>query len=172
MPIVYKPGLALSEIAKLKLELNNALPDEHGDFLQKMNGFFLTAPDYVQIPLSSIDEGSISFDRMFGWLPDDECNDVVAFNNEFIEELDFLEEAIAIGEDGGGNPYVIVNESNRGGVYYWDRTHLHDGESISNVDIPEQNDCGNLYLVSSNFDEFYKMILQLLGGDPNLIAEL
>lgn len=169
MPIVYKRGLTASDIAQVELELGKSLPVEYRIFLQEMNGFFIAAPDYVEIPLSSVAEGLISFDRLFGWLPEEECNDVVAFNQEFIEELAFLNNAIAIGEDGGGNPYVIVSEPKRTGIYYWDRTHLHEDESTKNADIPERNDCGSLFFIASSLGEFYRLISHQLGGDPVIL---
>lgn len=171
MPIVYKKGLTANEVARVKLELNTSFPAEYCDFLQKMNGLFIAAPDYVEIPLSSVEGGFISFDRIFGWHPQDECNDVVAFNKEFIEELAFLSNVIAIGDDGGGNPYVIVSESERDGVYYWDRTHLHEEGSIKKADILERDDSGSLYFISSTLGEFYKLISNQLGGDPVLVEE-
>lgn len=170
MPIVCKRGLTASDIAQVELELGKSLPVEYRIFLQKMNGFFIAAPDYVEIHLSSVEEGFISFDRLFGWLPEEECNNVVAFNKEFIEELAFLNSAIAIGEDGGGNPYVIVSDSDsdsdRNGVYYWDRTHLHEGESTKNADFPERNDSGSLFFITSSLGEFYRLISHQLGGYP------
>lgn len=171
MPIVYKKGLTASEVARVELELNMPLPSEYSDFLQRMNGLFIAAPDYVEIPLNSVEGGLISFDRLFGWHPQEECNDVVAFNKEFIEELAFLNKVIAIGEDGGGNPYVIVSESERDGVYYWDRTHLHQEGSIKKADILERDDSGSLYFISSNLGDFYTLICNQLGGHPVLVEE-
>jgi hypothetical protein len=134
-----------------------------------MNGFYLTAPDYAQIPLSAVDEGVISFDRFFGLLPEEDGNDLIYFNKEFIEELDFFDEAVAIGEDGGGNPYVMIGKLGGKGVYYWDRTHLHESDLKNNFDIPGQNDCGNLFFVSGSFVEFYDLIIECLGGAPVFI---
>jgi hypothetical protein len=171
MPIVYKRGLTASDIAQVELELGKSLPVEYRIFLQEMNGFFIAAPDYVKIPLSSVEEGLISFDRLFGWLPEEECNDMVAFNQEFIEELAFLNNAIAIGEDGGGNPYVIVSEPKRTGIYYWDRTHSHEDNSIRDTDIPERNDSGSLYFISPSLGEFYKLISNQTGGNPVAIED-
>lgn len=171
MPIVFKKGLTESELARVESELNILLPAGYRDFLERMNGLFIVAPDYVEIPLSSVEDGFISFDRIFGWHPQEECNDVVAFNKEFIDELAFLGDVIAIGEDGGGNPYVIVSQSKRDGVYYWDRTHLHDEDSLKTADILEKDDSGSLYFVSSSLGEFYKLITIQLGGHPVLVED-
>ncbi|WP_237150642.1 MULTISPECIES: SMI1/KNR4 family protein [unclassified Pseudomonas] len=96
---------------------------------------------------------------------------MVFFNNEFIDELDFLKEAVAIGEDGGGNPYVMIGKRGEQGVYYWDRAHLHQSDSKNNFDIPEQNDCGDLFFVSGSFDEFYDLVVGCVSGVPSFIEE-
>ena len=130
MPIVYKSGLKDSEVNALESALNVVLPGSYRQFLGRMNGCYLTEPDCGQLPLPAIDDGVISFDRLFGVVPHEECNDLVSFNNEFIDELSFIGDVLAIGEDGGGNPYVLVCESGRDGIYCWDRTHLHESDSI------------------------------------------
>lgn len=173
MPIIYKKGLQKTDLDRIESSINRVLPSDYKTFLNNMNGFYLTAPDYVQIPLTAVDDGAVSFDRLFGLIPIEECNDIIEFNNEFSSELDFLNDVIIIGEDGGGNPYVIVgkNEKSREGIYYWDRTHLHESDIKKDCDIAEVNDCGNLFFIASSFDEFYKLILQHLGGSPEFIAE-
>lgn len=170
MPLVYKRGLSNTEIDRVELEIGRSLPYDFKKLLSGMNGFYLTSPDYSQVPLASVEGGVVSFDRIFGLLPDEECNDLIAFNNEFIDELGFLGEAVAIGEDGGGNPYVLLGEE-REGLYYWDRTHLHDFSANGKLDIPEQNDCGNLFYLAPNFQAFYDMILKSLGGAVQSIEE-
>jgi hypothetical protein len=172
MPIVYKSGLKSLDVDYIEAEISRALPVGYREFLCKMNGFYMTAPDYAQIPLNAVDEGVISFDRFFGLLPEEECNDVISFNKEFIEELNFLDEAVAIGEDGGGNPYVMVGHRGEKGVYYWDRTHLHESDLKNDFDIPEQNDCGNLFFVSEGFVEFYNLIIKSVGGVPSFIEDI
>ncbi|CAI8880281.1 SMI1/KNR4 family protein [Pseudomonas sp. IT-P74] len=172
MPVVYKSGLKSADVDYIEVEISRRFSVGYRDFLCKMNGFYLTAPDYAQIPLSSVDEGVISFDRLFGLLPEEDCNDVICFNREFIDELDFLDEAVAIGEDGGGNPFVMVGKLGEKGVYYWDRTHLHESDLKNYFDIPEQNDCGNLFFVSGSFVEFYDLIIKCVGGAPVFIEDI
>lgn len=169
MPLVHKPGLNAADIDYIEVEINRAFSAGYRKFLSGMNGFYVTAPDYVQIPLSAVDEGAISFDRFFGLLPEEECNDVLSFNKEFIGELDFLEEAVAIGEDGGGNPYVMIGKQGEQGIYYWDRTHLHQSDSKNNFDIPEQNDYGDLFFISGSFDEFYDLVVWCVSGIPKFV---
>lgn len=96
---------------------------------------------------------------------------MVAFNNEFIEELAFLNNVIAIGEDGGGNPYVIASDSEKDSVYYWDRTYLHEDNSVRDADIPEIDDSGSLFFISSSLGEFYKLISNQLGEDSVVVEE-
>jgi len=172
MPIVYRAGLSDSEINTVEFSLNTTLPDSYRKLLKQMNGFYLSEPDCGQLQLPAIDDGVISFDRLFGVIPDEECNDLVSFNSEFIDELSFIDGVVAIGEDGGGNPYVLIIEEGREGVYYWDRTHLHEGDSINNYDIAEQNECGHLYFVVKTVDELYAALMSSLGGSASMIEEV
>lgn len=89
---------------------------------------------------------------------------MLLYNEEFVGEIAFLENAVVIGEDGGGNPYVLTTAPGKEGVYYWDRTHLHEGDPINNFDIAEGAGCGNLFLVVGSFEEFYDLIVKSLGG--------
>ncbi len=51
MPLVYKRGLINAEIDRVELEIGRSLPYVFKKFLSGMNGFYLTSPDYSQIPL-------------------------------------------------------------------------------------------------------------------------
>ncbi|MBK5517993.1 SMI1/KNR4 family protein [Pseudomonas sp. TH10] len=172
MPIVYKAGLNSVEVAFVEKEVVRTFSPEYRAFLMKMNGFYLAAPDFAQIPLAAVDDGYVVFDRFFGWLPEEECNDLICFNKEFVGELDFLEEAVAIGEDGGGNPYVLIGKVGCQSVYYWDRTHLHEFDSKNQFDIPEQNDSGNLFYISGSFSEFFDLIVSSVGGTSKFLKEI
>jgi len=171
MPIVYKAGLTDAEINSLEAAVNVALPGTYRNVLARMNGFYLTDPDFGQLPLKSVQDGEVSFDRLFGVIPEEECNDLISFNSEFISELAFIGGVFAIGEDGGGNPYVLVTEPGREGVYYWDRTHLHESDPINKYDIAEQDECGHLYKVAAGADEFYSLILASLSDDVEMVEE-
>lgn len=171
MPIVYKYGLQDSEVNALESALNVVLPNSYRQFLGRMNGCYMTEPDYGQLPMPAIDDGIISFDRLFGILPDEECNDLISFNNEFIDELRFIGSVLAIGEDGGGNPYVLICEAGREGIYYWDRTHLHEADSANKFDVAEQSDCGHLYFIAESIDVFFDILVAALGEKVVLIQE-
>jgi len=171
MPIVYKAGLTDAEMNSLEAAVNVTLPGAYRNILARMNGFYLTDPDFGQLPLKSVQDGEVSFDRLFGVIPEEECNDIISFNQEFISELAFVNGVLAIGEDGGGNPYVIVTEPGREGVYNWDRTHLHESDSINKYDIAEQGDSGHLYKVAEGVDDFYSLILASLPDDVEMMEE-
>ena len=109
MPIVYKAGLTDAEINSLEAAVNVTLPSAYRNILARMNGFYLTDPDFGQLPLKSVQDGEVSFDRLFGVIPGEECNDIISFNQEFISELAFVNGVLAIGEDGGGNPLSLIH---------------------------------------------------------------
>lgn len=66
---------------------------------------------------------------------------------------------------------MIVTELGREGVYYWDRTHLHESDSINKYDIAEQGDSGHLYKIAEGFDDFYSLILASLSDDVEMMEE-
>ncbi|MCF8985800.1 SMI1/KNR4 family protein [Pseudomonas syringae] len=173
MPVIHRKGLQQADLELLASEIDRVLPADYKEFLMSMNGFYIGAPDYVVLPLPAADGVIISVDRFFGRLPDEACNDIVAFNQEFSGELDFLPQAIIIGEDGGGNPYVILQGSEEvvAGVYYWDRTHLHASDKLKSPCIAEMNECGNLFFMASEFFQFYDKIISVLKGAPQFIEE-
>ncbi|MFJ4068936.1 SMI1/KNR4 family protein [Pseudomonas sp. NPDC089996] len=171
MPIAYKSGLSDVEISSLEAAVNFTLPDAYKKLMARMNGFYLTDPDYGQLPLVSIEDGEVSFDRLFGVNSEEECNDLISFNEEFISELDFIKGVLAIGGDGGGNPYVLVAEAGREGVYYWDRTHLHESDKINAYDIAGRDDCGHLYKIANGIDDFYSSILASLPAGVEFLKE-
>jgi cell wall assembly regulator SMI1 len=171
MPFLYKPGLSDTDIQGLEQRLQKKLPSDYKDFLKKRNGFYATAPDYVSLALDKVDEGSIAFDRLFGLIPDEESNDLLAFNEEFIDELSFLDNSIAIGEDGGGNPFVWIAEAGKEGLYYWDRTHLHESDDKNDFDIAERDGCGNLFFLAPDFTSFFDLILSTFINPPDFVEE-
>lgn len=168
MSIFYKEGLSLSKVSEVEEKVGRKMPEDYKDFLGRMNGFYLTSPHFTEIKLNAVPDGVIAFDRFFGFLPAEESNDIVSFNHEFINELDYLPNAIAIGEDGGGNPYVILN---KGRVYYWDRTHLHEGDTLRDCDIAEQNGSGNLYFIAKNFEGFLEIIIKSFEVSADFVKE-
>ncbi|MFR0674233.1 SMI1/KNR4 family protein [Enterobacterales bacterium AW_CKDN230030176-1A_HGKHYDSX7] len=172
MPIVYRPGLTCSEVNAIESTCEVVLPEPYRRLLMRMNGFHIAAPDHVQLRLSAVEAGEISFDRLFGVRAAARCNDLISFNKEFIDELDFIEGAFAIGEDGGGNPFVWIADPQARGVYYWDRTHLHAFDDPNEFDIAEQEESGPLYKVADDVDAFYKLILSALGARVDFIEDV
>lgn len=165
MPIIYRAGLSNYEISYAESVLNTTFPADYRAFLSERNGFYIDSPDYSEIKLTSIEDGLICFDRLFGIREQEQSNDLVAFNTEFISELNFMRNPLAIGEDGGGNPFVI----NPAGVFYWDRTHLHQVKQFGENDIRERDGCGNLFYLSSSFGDFYNIVMDSLGEKPEFV---
>jgi len=69
-----------------------------------------------------------------------------------------LNQDAAIGDDPGGNYFVLVCNKSQKGIYYWDRTHLHIEDEIQDFSIPEVNDSGNLYKIHNEFSEFLTIL--------------
>ncbi|WP_413796606.1 SMI1/KNR4 family protein [Kosakonia cowanii] len=160
MPLSYGKPAAKNAILPLLKTINFSAPEEYLDFLQKKNGLVVKSPDYCNLPYPGVDQGEVAFSALFGINTCNKYYDLKYNNDEFLEELDFLSDALLIGDDPGGNYFVLMNGAGREGVYYWDRTHLHAEDDIQQFDIAEQQEGGNLYKVAADFTTFYQMVLQ------------
>lgn len=85
--------------------------------------------------------------------------DVIYNNDELLSELDFIDSKLIIGDDPGGNYYLMLNGERQQGIFYWDRTHLHAEDILQQFEIPEQNECGNLYRLNDTFTQFYQSVI-------------
>lgn len=160
MPLSYGKPAAKNAILPLLKTINFSAPEEYLDFLQKKNGLVVKSPDYCNLPYPGVDQGEVAFSALFGINTCNKYYDLKYNNDEFLEELGFLSDALLIGDDPGGNYFVLMNGAGREGVYYWDRTHLHAEDDIQQFDIAEQQEGGNLYKVAADFTTFYQMVLQ------------
>ena len=160
MPLSYGKPAAKNAILPLLTTFNFSAPEDYLDFLQQKNGLVVKSPDYFNLPYHGVDRGEVAFSALFGIDTRNKYYDLKYNNDEFLEELDYLSDALLIGDDPGGNYFVLMNGAGREGVYYWDRTHLHCEDDIQQFDIAEQQECGNLYKVAPDFTIFYQMILQ------------
>ncbi|QNR67212.1 hypothetical protein IAQ67_26225 [Paenibacillus peoriae] len=70
-----------------------------------------------------------------------------------------------IGADAGDNFYVLICNEYTPYVYYWDRTHLHAYDDKLNHDIAEQDECGHLYLVATDFTTFFNQVIEQLNEE-------
>ncbi|WP_217276986.1 SMI1/KNR4 family protein [Photorhabdus heterorhabditis] len=131
---VYGDGLSNKEIAEIENKYSISFPKGYVDFINKYNGLVVREPDACDIPYDNIDNGFISFDALFA----------VRFIND--------------------NFYILVNDQDNIGVYYWDRTHLHADDDLQKYHFKEINECRNLYKVSNSFDDFLKSILEFTKG--------
>jgi len=156
MPLRYHPPGDATAIAALDRDFGHRLPADYRDFLARSNGLDIAAPGWCQIPFARVDDGEVAFGELFG-LGVGKGRELRAFNREFIDEIAFVGDCLAIGEDGGGNPYVLMLEDTPGAVLYWDRTHLHRcGQG--GPDFPEQDDSGDLYRFAGSFTELLALV--------------
>lgn len=160
MPISYGKPANKDEIKVVEGEFKISLPEDYKEFLRLKNGFVVKSPDFCELEYKGVDEGFISFDALFGINMKNPNHDIFRQNENFLSELDFIDDKLIIGDDPGGNFYLILNGSESQGVYYWDRTHLHAEDDIQEFEIAEQNECGNIYKITNGFTEFYKKICE------------
>lgn len=161
MAILYRKPISQEQCNELESQLMLKLPNDYTSFLRQYNGIFVSPPDYVDIPF---DKGSIAFSALFGYGVMNRNLNIVALTNELQDEINFLSDAVVIGDDGGDNFFVLIHRSTTHGVFYWDRTHLHDGNLNPDLDIPEHGECGNLYFVAETFSHFWQILLTQISS--------
>ncbi|QLI81281.1 SMI1/KNR4 family protein [Chitinibacter fontanus] len=158
MTVLYNGSCEEGVVSNIESVLGIDFPRCYFDFLLRHNGLKITNGDYVDIPLEKVDNGFISFYCLYGCAMENENLDLLCINNEVLDDLVSVDRKIVIGEDGGGNFYVLTADEGGDKIYYWDRTHLHSGVNYSE-DISEVDECGGLYLVAKSFDDFYLSII-------------
>ncbi|ELY3545521.1 SMI1/KNR4 family protein [Cronobacter turicensis] len=158
MPVSCGKMITEADIQRLEKTYRISLPEDYKTFLLLNNGFVVKSPDYCNLTYRGVDEGAIAFNALFGMGAENEYYDIWYNNEELFSELDFIGNKLIIGDDPGGNYFLMVNEQNRKGIFYWDRTHLHAEDTLQDYEIPEQDECGNLYRLSDTFTAFFEMI--------------
>jgi len=153
-------GIGEMDIDNLAKKFSVTFPDDYSDFLETYNGFRVKSPDYCNIPFDKVDNGYISFDVLFGYGVSNKYFDISTMNDELLDELSFVENAVIIGADPGGNYYLLITEGDQSGVYYWDRTCLHLEDVKQDYSIADDNEeePQHLYLVAGNFQQFFDLL--------------
>ncbi|MBY6292142.1 SMI1/KNR4 family protein [Enterobacter bugandensis] len=173
MPISCGKPANKDEIKFMEGKFKVSLPEDYKEFLRLKNGFVVKSPDFCELEYEGVDEGFIAFYALFGINMKNPNHDIFRQNEIFLSELDFIDDKLIIGDDPGGNFYLILNGSERQGVYYWDRTHLHAEDYIQKFEFSEKNECGNIYRISNDFNDFYERICDSsLGTGMNVTIDL
>ena len=152
MPVSCGKMITEADIQRLEKRYRISLPEDYKTFLLLNNGFV------VKSPYRGVDEGAIAFNALFGMQAKNDYYDVIYNNDELLSELDFIDSKLIIGDDPGGNYFLLLNGEHQKGIFYWDRTHLHAEDTLQDFEIPEQNECRNLYRLSDTFTAFFEMI--------------
>ncbi|EPR9026328.1 SMI1/KNR4 family protein [Cronobacter dublinensis] len=160
MAIFTGTGIGETDIDSLGRNFLVTFPDDYSDFLKTYNGFRVKSPDYCNIPFNKVDNAFISFDVLFGHGVSNKYFDISTMNDELLDELSFVEHAVIIGADPGGNYYVLITEGGQSGVFYWDRTclHLEDVKQDYSIADEDEEETQHLYLVASTFQQFFDIL--------------
>ncbi|WP_039057642.1 SMI1/KNR4 family protein [Enterobacter sp. Bisph1] len=161
MAIQTGTSIGQSEIDLLEKNFAVTFPDDYKTFLKQYNGFRVASPDNCDIPFDKVDNGYISFDALFGHQVNNENYELTMMNDEFLDELSFIENAVIIGIDPGDNFYVLITEGEQAGVYYWDRSCLHADDLKRDYVITGEEDSQHLYLCDTIFSKFLESLLSL-----------
>lgn len=158
MAILTGAGLGQTDIDLLAKNFAVTFPDDYRAFLAKYNGLRVESPDYCDLPFDKVDNGYVSFDALFGQDVSNENYDISVMNDELLDELSFVENAVIIGIDPGDNGYVLITEGEQSGVYYWDRSCLHVDDAKQDYDIAVDEDSQHLYLLAGTFQQFFDIL--------------
>ncbi|MBD2802107.1 SMI1/KNR4 family protein [Xenorhabdus sp. M] len=167
MPIVYGNGLNNEKIVEIENKYSISFSKEYIDFLNKNNGLIIRDPEFCNLPYNKVDNGYISFHTLFGLDFINENFDLIGNNDDYLDEISFIDFSFIIGSDPSDNFYVLVNNGNYKGIYYWDRTHLHVEDDLQGYHFEEVDECGNLYKVSDSFGDFLKYIIEFTKNEEN-----
>lgn len=141
------------------------LDDGYIQFIKKYNGIFVNGDgDYVDIKYNKVENEFISFQSLFGLNASNRNFDLSEINKELRQDIISINNSIVIGEDPGGNFYIFGEIQNNRKIFYWDRTYLHDNMSADKPDIIGCDGEGNYYIISENFEEFWKLLNSYISG--------
>ena len=118
MPISCGKPANKDEIKILEEKFIISLPEDYKDFLRLKNGFIVKSPGFCELEYEGVDEGVIAFYALFGMNMKKPNHDIFRQNDNFLSELDFIDDKLIIGDEPGGNFYLILNGSESQGGYY------------------------------------------------------
>lgn len=99
MPISYFNGTSDKAIIDLEDHYKMTLPADYKLFLAQHDGCRIISPTYCELKFAGVDDGFIAVDVLFSTKTTNENFSLLSINNEYLEELDFIENAFLIGTD-------------------------------------------------------------------------
>lgn len=158
MSVFYSVPAVDTDIDDVAKRYSISIDPEYRQFLKKYNGIFVAGEDYVDLDFDKVENSLISFQALFGLHSTNGNFNLLNVNNDYADELSSIDSKLIIGDDPGGNYYVIgLDDSDVQCVYYWDRTHLHSFQNRA-PDIREKNEEGDLYIVANSFFDFWDIL--------------
>lgn len=170
MPILYSTGLSNTEISILESTYSISFPLDYKLFLTTYNGYRISSPDYCDLPYDNVDDGFIAFDVLFGSKILNENFCLEHINNEFLDEIAHINDTFLIGEDSGGNFYILITQGDQQGVYYWDRTGLHINDEKKEHSYQGINNYSNIYKTHNSFTAFFEEIALTVGNKEKILS--
>jgi hypothetical protein len=130
-----------NDVITFENRLNHFLPNDYKDFLSKYDGVrFYNCEFYIK----DIDQ-RILMDVLYGVNGEKKYN-ICKKNERFLDELP--NKSLAIGEDPGGTPILLVNDGENNGIYFFD----------SDCFFKQSSDEKNTYLIADTFTDFFNML--------------
>lgn len=99
MPISYGKPANKDEIKVLERKFKISLPEDYKEFLRLKNGFVVKSPDFCELEYEGVDDGVIAFYALFGINMKNPNHDIFRQNENFLNELDFIDAKLIIGDD-------------------------------------------------------------------------
>lgn len=118
-----------AELIEKKYQIS--LSQDYKDFIyHRPNGFMVEEPNFIEFEVCFLVESLVVLDKIYGF------DELIEMNSELLSDINDFLKCIVIGEDPGGNFFLIEDITGR--ILYWDRTNLHKALNTSKrVPTPE-----------------------------------
>lgn len=69
----------------------------------------MRSPDFSELGYGGVDEGIIAFYALFGIGAQNHLHDIKHYNDVYLDKIDFIDDKLIIGDDPGGNYFLLIN---------------------------------------------------------------
>jgi hypothetical protein len=169
MAILFSTPANVENIDALEAKFSIKIDDSYREFLTKYNGIFIDGEDYADIEFNKVKNGFISFQSLYGLNSSNRNFDIFKINDKLLSQIAALKCPLIIGDDPGGNFYVMGLSSGGCNVFYWDRTFLHSSSNDESDIVARENEWP-YYLVAKTFGDFWD-ILYVFLSEMNFVKQ-
>lgn len=132
----------LEKVKHLQKKLKIQLPHDYEKFLIEFNGGII---DDAYLYVKDLDE-YMMMGNFFGIDIEKGFADIIKINDEYDDDIP--KKSLLIGSDAGSGFFLLVNDGDNDGIWYYDHTYFFEKSS----------DDLNTYFICETFTEFMKIL--------------